>query len=586
MPSLSAVLRRLSPAGRPGRALALELGPHGARALLARSRPGGEISVERALAVDLRAEGLLGPEESSARLRGLVAGLPAAPAVLVLPPGRTHSQFVELRDEDRRAPAELARSLGGRGADKAPHLADARILPAAAGQPRRAWITVAREEDVADALARAGLPPDRVARVVGADAALAAAFATIPARPSLAALVFLGPAEGLLLVVEHDRPAFAAELDWGAEQFVQALAADLARPADTARAILARDGADALSPATPRLAARLNGLRLAVEALLRDHAREAARDPVALLAAPRLLCAAGLSVGRAREPLAAALAAAPWPGPPAAAPGETTVLDDAVLAYGAAALVFGSGPETPDLSPPVVRAARRADRRVAALHAAALLLAVLGLGAAAHALHARSAVAREHAAVVAGLREARDAVPELLAARAARETAYQEALPALYLQRRTRDFVAGTRLLRERLSAGDFWFALVADIETYQSGALPKGTPAAAPETQLLPGCLLRPGGLVVELSFRPGGANALDRVGAIIAELRAAGVFTGVDILPPRARRPGLADQSVFASEGAAYALQLDTAPFPASAPSAQSAPQTAPGLFNPAPR
>ena len=536
MPSLAAVLRRLSPTGRPGRALALELGPHGARALLARSGPGGEIRVERALAVDLRAEGLLGPEESSARLRGLVAGLPAAPAVLVLPPGRTHSQFVELRDEDRRAPAELARSLGGRGADKAPHLADARILPAAAGQPRRAWITVAREEDVADALARAGLPPDRVARVVGADAALAAAFATIPARPSLAALVFLGPAEGLLLVVEHDRPAFAAELDWGAEQFVQALAADLARPADTARAILARDGADALSPATPRLAARLNGLRLAVEALLRDHAREAARDPVALLAAPRLLCAAGLSVGRAREPLAAALAAAPWPGPPAAAPGETTVLDDAVLAYGAAALVFGSGPETPDLSPPVVRAARRADRRVAA--------------------------------------------------RAARETAYQEALPALYLQRRTRDFVAGTRLLRERLSAGDFWFALVADIETYQSGALPKGTPAAAPETQLLPGCLLRPGGLVVELSFRPGGANALDRVGAIIAELRAAGVFTGVDILPPRARRPGLADQSVFASEGAAYALQLDTAPFPASAPSAQSAPQTAPGLFNPAPR
>lgn len=583
MPSLSSVLRRLSPSGRPGRALALELGPHGARALLARPGPGGEVRVERALAVDLRAEGLLGPDESSARVRGLVAGLPAAPAVLVLPPGRTHSQFVELRDDDRRAPAELARALGVRGADKAPHLADARILPATSGRPRRAWIGVAREDEVAEVLARAGLPPGRVARVVGADAALAAAFSALPARPPLAVLVALGPAEGMLLVVEHDRPAFSADLDWGADQFVQALAADLACPAETARILLARDGAEAVSPATPRLAARLNGLRLAVEALLRDHAREAARDPAALLAAPRLLCAAGLSSGRAREPLAAVLTASPWPALPAAASGDALAIDDAVLAYGAAVLACGRASEAPDLSPPVVRAARRADRRVAALHAAALGLALLGLAAAAHALHTRSVVAREHAAVVAGLREARDAVPELLAARAARETAYQEALPALYLQRRTRDFIAGTRLLRERLSAGDFWFALVADIETYQSGALPQGTPAAAPETQLLPGCLLRPGGLVVELSFRPGGANALDRVGAIIAELRAAGVFTGVDILPPRARRPGLADQSVFAAEGAAYALQLDTAPFPAAV---ASAPPAAGGLFHPASR
>lgn len=593
MPStrLAALRRQLARlhAGAQPR-LALEIGARGARVLLARRSGGEPLRLERVLSADLRADGLLGPAEMAARLRSLLATLPvSAPATLVLPPGRTHSQLLRLRPGDSRHPADLAHTLGGRHSDNSANLFDARPLRPAPGRSHPVWLSVARESDVSDLLARAGLPSERIERVVGADLALAAAFATLPVRPPLAVLIELGVTEGLLLVVEDDQPLFAADLDWGVDQFVDALASDLGRPASDARAILARDGADALNDATPRLAARLKGLRLAVESLLRDHARETGNAPDTLLEAPRWLSGAGLAQGRLREPLAQTLAssgqaASAWPALPVGdRADETFPLDDGVLAYGAAVLALRLGPEAPNLAPLAIRAARRGELAAGALHAAGLLLAFLGFAAAAFALHGHLGRLRSRETEIASLRSARDAAPRLLASRAERDTAYQEALPALYLQKRTRDFIAGTRRLRERRTEGDFWFALITDTETYQNGSLPQGTPSAAPETQLLSGCLARPSGLVVELSFRPGGKDPLERVGAIIGELRDSGAFASVDILPPRARRPELADQTVFASAGAAYALQLDTAPFEgAPDPATSTAAPSSGGLFS----
>jgi hypothetical protein len=191
---------------------------------------------------------------------------------------------------------------------------------------------------------------------------------------------------------------------------------------------------------------------------------------------------------------------------------------------------------------------------------------------------------RARKAEAEALRAARAVVPELLAARSDREQAYVEALPALYFQKRTRDFIGGTRLLRERRGEGNFWFALVTDTETYQAGSLPQGSPSAAPETQLLAGCLARPSGLVVELSFRPGGDDPLAQVGAVITDLRATGSFGRVDILPARARQAALADRAVFAADGADFALQLDTAPFDGAVP-ASALPPAPGGLFGAAP-
>ena len=231
--------------------------------------------------------------------------------------------------------------------------------------------------------------------------------------------------------------------------------------------------------------------------------------------------------------------------------------------------------------PAATRSARRAELGIGALHGAALAVAAIGLLLAGVVLHGRSQAVEARVAEAEALRAARDAVPPLLAERKRRDGAYLAALPALYFQKRTHDFVTGARLLRERRAAGDFWFALIADAETYQAGSLPQGSPSAAPETQLLPACLSRSTGLVVELSFRPGGGDPLTQVGELIAELRSSGQFTSVDILPARARQTTLADRSVFAAEGADFALQFDAPLFDGAVPASLAPAPTGGGLF-----
>ncbi len=528
--------------------------PSGASVLVARAGP----RLERILAADLRADGLLGPDEMSARLGDLLAELPQADAVLVLPPGLTHSQIQVVAPGDARGNEQLAaEAVGAAGRSDVVAVAP---LP---GPGRALWISVARAEAVESQLRRCGLPPGRIVKVLGSDAALAAAFLTQPERPALAVVLDLGRVCGQLLVLEQGSPALAADLDWGMDKVRAALAADLGRVESSLSTLLAEaPGLPTLG--TPRLAAVLRGLGLAVEGLLADFARERGLAREQLASAPRWLSGPGMS-----DPAVYGLIAraAGGPGPRAwetvpAGDGAAWNPAEALPAYGAARIAFAAD-AAPDFSPAVVRAARKSERHIALLHALATLFALAGLGIGLARLEARrDAVAVREVEVVA-LRAARDALPSLAEARRQRENAYLAALPALALQKRTRDFVAGLRLLGETRTDDAFWFALVADAETYQAGALPKGTPTSTPETQQLPGLLGRRSGLVVELSFRPGGPDPLSRVDGLVAALRDTGGFARVDLLPARERQANLADRSVYAAEGADFALRLDSTPF-----------------------
>ncbi len=564
--------------------LAVEVGEGSARLLLV-SRKGAGLRVHRVLRADLRSDGLLSPVEMAERLSALLAELPAVPAVLVLPPGRTHSQLISLRPGESRAVADLAQAVGGGQFDAVPSVFDAQPLRPGTRHARPVWVSIAREADVELHLLRCGIPPERVAGVIGADAALAAAFATLSRRPETAVLLEVGATAGLLVVVEADQPVFAADLDWGCAGLAAALALDLRCSAADAEALLARDGLAAAGPAAPRLGAALQRLRHAVDALLRDHAREAARPAAELLAAPCWVSGDGLESERRAELIAAALGeerVQRWPGI-LAGDGGVLRLAGGALGYGTAAIALGLVPRPPNLAPPAARAAWRAERWLGVLQGLGALVAVMGLVGAGFALRGAYAAVKARQAEVLALRAARDAVPAVEAARRERDEAYLAATPVLYLQKRTRDFITGARVLREQRGAGDFWFALVADVETYQAGSLPQGTPMAAPETQLLAGCLSRPTGLVVELSLRPGGGDPLAQVGALITQLRAGEQFTSVDILPARARQTALADRTVFAAEGADYALRLDAEPFAgaSTAGDGASAEQTNNGLF-----
>lgn len=575
MSSSSAVQRVLSRLRVGDRArLVVEAGENTARVLLVR-RDGAALRIEREVAVDLRADGLLGPGEMAARLRALLAELPAAPVTVVLPPGRTHSQLMDLRADDGRAVADLARAVGGRQFESVPSIFDARPVPPTARHSRPMWVSIAREADVEMQLLRCGLPPERVSAVIGADAALAAARALLPESPRSAVFLEMGPVSSLLVVVEDDAPVFAADLDWGTAVLVSALASDLDCGAGEAEAILARDGAEALGPATPRLAAVARRLAQTVDAFLHELAREGGRQGAELSAWPVWLSGPAMGEGRIGEIAARVLGegrARLWPELPTSG-GKPLPLPVAAVSAGAALVALELAPSPPNLAPAPVRAARRVEAWTGGLQAAALVLALAGLAAAGFTLKARTDALSMRNEELDTLRAAKATAPALVEARASRGRTYLDGLPALYFRQRSRDFVAALRLLGEQRASEDFWFTLIADQETYRADSLPQGSPSAAPETQLLPAFLARPTGLVVELSFRPGGEDPLARVDDLIAALRASDRFEGVDILPARSRQATLADRSVFAAEGADFALQLDAAPFDGEIPGAPAA-------------
>lgn len=564
---LQRVLAGLADGGR-GR-VAIEAGERAARLLLVR-RAGATVRVERVLSADLRADGLLSPGEMAARIGVLLAELPPVSATLALPPGRTHSQLIPLQPGESRGAADLAVAAGGRQFDAVPSVFDAQPLRPSRRHPRAMWVSIARDADVEVQLLRCGVPAERVAAIVGADAALAAAFAALPGRPSTAVLIEVGAASGLLVVVEDDQPVFAADLDWGSDFLVTALASDLRCTPAVALGILERDGALRPGPETPGLASVAAQLRQAVEAVLQDYARESGQSAAALLTAVRRVSGPGLEGGWRRGMVLASLGAGTvqdWPSVAVAGGGELNLAGGAV-AYGTAAIALGLGVRPPNLAPARARAARRTELAVAGLHAAGLAVGVCGLLWGAFAITGLVAELNQRKAELAALHAARDATPQVVEARAERSDAMMTALPVLYLQKRTRDFITGVRLLRETRGTADYWFALVTDAETYQAGSLPKGTPSAAPETQRLAGCLARSSGLVVELSFRPDGTDPLERVGRLITELRAANSYARVDILPSRARQAKLADPTVFADQGSDYAIELAPAAFDGAIP------------------
>lgn len=458
-------------------------------------------------------------------------------------------------------------TVGGRQFEQVPSIFDAHPLRPFGQYNHPTWVTIAREADVDLQLLRCGLAANGVTHVTSADGALAAAFAEVSERPPSAALIEIGAVASTLVLVANNQIVFSASIDTGSGAFLTALAADLRCPVDEAEIVLRREGPSTISPATPQLQAALLRWRHSVETLLREHAREAGIPPDTLLALPRWFSGAQLADPAVRALLETHAGGDPaqhWPDI-AVGDGRAVSLAACAIAYGVAAISCGLQAAPANLLPPAAREARSIRKRTTLLHAACLAALALGAVFVTQAWIARLASVRAKQERMTLLEHASDAGPRLAGELAAREQAYIEASPSLYLQKRTRDLITGIRTLSAQRAAhknADYWYAVIADAETYAGGAIPQGTPAADPEVQLLRGCFARPSGLVVELSLSPANKDQLGTIGAIVHELRATHQFTSVDILPVRARQ-ALADPRVFAPKGGDFAIALETAPF-----------------------
>ncbi len=565
------------------RHLAVQAGDRFARFLLARRR-GPTLRVERIETIDLRREGLLTPEETAHHLRGVLTAFPAsAPVALALPLGRALSQVIDVGPGEARAHHHLAQTVGGRQFEQVPSLFDSRPLRPFAGHDHPMWVTIAREADVELQLLRCGIDAGRVSHVTSADGALAAAFALQIGAPDAAVLIELGSVATAIVVVESCQAVFSASFDTGMGAFIDALAADLGCPSDEAEFVLGRDGDEAVNPGTPQLAAALARWRSDLEALLAERARESGRIAGDLLALPRWFSGVAFVNPLLRdlvEKYGGGNRAHRWPDVSDAA-GRPVPLSAHALAWGTAAVGLGVVPTPANLMPPTAQRMRRVATWTGWLHVACLVALAVGACSLVNAIWARHRAVAAKQERVALLQRAKEAGPRLAEAEAARDRAYFETVSVLYFQKRTRDLLAGVRALRAQRVDDGFWYAVVADAESYATGAPPvtAGAPGAVGDALPLRQLVERPTGLIVELSLPPETPDKLGAISRLAEGLRASGVFSGIDILPARARR-SLADPAVLAPDSD-FALGLEAPPFEHSLPP-PPAPSAGGGLFS----
>lgn len=500
-----------------------------------------------------------------APLAGAKARVARESATLVLPHGRVHSQRILVDEGTASAVEALAREFAGAGdARSVVHGSSRfhRVAPGTGGD-EHLWVSLAREEESVRLCERSGEPGESTANVIGVDTALAMAHRTACGDVSHAILLDLGNDAAQAVVLIGGEPRCSADLEPGGNALLAALASDLGGSVSDARAFLAKSAP--LDPAKfPRFRSALARLAQGLESVLREHAREEGLAPKDLLAAPIWLggIVASTPVGVAAfGSVLGAERVREWPVLTGVG-GESWALGPRAVAYGAAVAGLAAADSLANLAAPTVRRERAAWLRASAFQVCGAVLAVVALGLGTVRVIRSASEASERRAVVAALEQAQAVVPALQQARTEREDAYIAALPALYLQKRTRDFVSGLRLLQEKGRSGDHWLALVADQETYQAGSLPQGTPASAPEPQILRGMVNRVSGLVIELGFKPNTADPLAEVSTMIAEMKSSGAFREVDLLPARERQT-LADRTVFAEKGAEFALRLEARPF-----------------------
>jgi hypothetical protein len=547
------------------RSIGIQAGERSARLLLL-ERKASAARVLGASSVDLREQGLITPEETAAHLQEMLHGMGDAPCAVVLPVGRTVSQVMEIRGRFGRAVGQLVQTAGEGASDRLDNVTDAHRLHPFGGYANPAWVTIARESDVEAQIARCGVPLGRVRRVTSPANALINAYASLPEAPRSAALVEIGAGASTLVIVERGQGVFAASFDLGTGAFIEAAALDLECSADEADMVLRRDGALAFKQGSPELMAALARWRGELEKLLEEWARESRRPVEEALNLPRWFSGSALRHAGWRDMIddaAGGQRAGSWPEVPAEV--GSVALAEFAVAYGAALGGVNLAKAPANLLPHRIRRARRTSRQIAGVHLACIvLLACIALLLGNIAQAKRESI-RAKEAHLASLEQTRAAEPRALGAIEARRQAYWEAAPVLFMQKRTRDMIAGLRLLQQQRADRPLWFALVADQESYQAA---QGAAPRRDSVVFLSEYVSRPGGLVAELSLPADTPDKLAAVSEVVSGLKEGGIFTGVDILPARLRRP-LADPAVFAADSI-FALNLEVVPFNHSLPDA----------------
>ena len=551
------------------RVLAVDAGSRCLRLLLLQSRF-GRLRVLKQDATDLHEEGLVSPEEVKAHVQAIVEEWGRPPIALALPQHVAVSQSIDLpptpENESRKLIQDETVKLGG--VSESAIVYDFIRVPAPNETRHRFWVSFCQEGEIRNRIAQLGLEGEDFREVTTAANALLTAWQVVHSGEADAVLVHAGAQNTIVVIVLKGTGVFAASFPMGGDFFTRAVARLRNCPVETAEALKRRDNLLEGAGQLAGMAEVVDGWATELKRQFNDWREQGGPGEIGELSEFDLFASGGvfdqpglLDYLNAR----AALKLKRWPtdrAPDALLP--TTGFE---IALGTALQALGQGRQPVSLLPAERRAGwRKRLGRQRLEFASSLLLAVVLLALGFAVWQKRSLIRHKEALrdkVKSGLEDAQANAAltrELLAG-------FDMIRPLFERQQNTTDTLQTLARLQQARGKRDFWYVLLADQQSYFSGAptiAPTNKPAAAVEfpgvrsattTNTSPA---KPG-YIAELCVPENPEAARQVLSAVVNDLKKDAVFARVDLLSEDLRR-SLADPKVILPERH-FALALDFA-------------------------
>jgi hypothetical protein len=572
-------LDRMRPPVR--RVLALDAGSRCIKLLLAES-DFGRLHILREELIDLQAEGLVSAEEIKTHLEANLEDWGQPPLALVLPQHLSISQVIDLPLAPESEVAKLIQDetikLGG--------VSESRIVydfvrtETTAKNRQRFWVTLSQEGDIRERIIRLGIEQEDLCEVTTTANALIAAYRAANPLSARAILVHLGAQTTVVVVLLAGQGVFATSFQLGGDLFTLSLARIRYCSVESAESFKRDSNLLTGLEASVEFAGTVDGWVAELKRQLNEwfeHNAQAAPE-----AATFELVASG---GGFDQPglldylkTQAGLELKPWPKgnqPDAVLPSKRFE-----VAFGAALQALGHSAQPVSLLPDDYRAAWQKRLRLQRLALGSLGLATLCLLLLAFDTWHKLSLINRKEALLATIQAGQLAVEDNDALEAELTADYESFRPLFTSQQNTLDVLRTLALLQQSRSNRNFWYALVADQQSYFSqppgppstnkparfslfATVPSHSRAAAAEFSVASATLtnLWPAkpGLIAELCI-PGDADAARQTRLQLRDnLKEQRLFSNVDLLSDDLRR-SLADPKVVIPDRD-YVLRLDFA-------------------------
>lgn len=526
----------------------------------------GHVRIVKEQLVDLRAEGLVSPEETRDCLQEYLDKWGRPALALVLPQHITISQVMDLPNLPESEVEKVVRDetvkLGG--------VSDSRILYdfvrlGRAGEAKqRFWVTLGRESEINERIERLGLEDEDLCEVTTTATALVTAYTAVAPEHERAILIHAGAQTTTVVIVLGGEGAYASSFQMGGDFFTRALARiqnvgeEEAERRKQEHDLLRGPGA------LPEFAAAVEGwvaeLKRQLNDWFDDNPRLASEaGSFKLVASGGGFHQAGLMEYLQAE---AELHLQPWPDEahargPKPSPGFE-------VAFGTVLQALGHSQQPVSLLPENFRTAwnKRLGRQRIEFASLVLLVVcavLLSLGI----WHKRGLVKTKEA-LLAKVRQGQQALNANLALETELAADYENLRPVLAAHQFTLDSLRTISLLQSARSNQSFWYVLLADQQSYFTLPVPVSTnqPARTNAAERAAGGLTTNApvaklGYIAELTVpeTPEAARAV--LSHLVSELNKEKLFAKVDLLSEDLRRD-LADTKVVLTQ-AHFALALE---------------------------